>query len=152
MLYSKSLLFIHFISYAILYIYIFFYMYTHIKMYIYVLFQIYFPYFLYWVELPVLYSRSLLVIYYIYIIGYIRGFPGGSVVKNLPANAGDVGWIPGWGRSPEEGNGNPLWDSCLGNSIDRGAWWAAVHDVKKSWTWLRMHTYAHNMYIAAGQL
>ena len=50
-----------------------------------------------------------------------RGFPGGSVVKNLPANAGDVGSIPGSGRSPGGGNGNTLQYSCLGNSMDRGA-------------------------------
>ena len=49
------------------------------------------------------------------------GFLGGSVVKKLPANAGDVGVIPGSGRSPGEGNGNPLQYSCLGNSMDRGA-------------------------------
>ena len=52
-------------------------------------------------------------------------FPGGSVVNNLPANAGamrDVGSIPGSERSPEEGNGNPLQYSCLGNPMDRGAW------------------------------
>ena len=55
------------------------------------------------------------------------------VIKNPPANAGDVrdtGSIPGLGRSPGEGNGNPL----LGNSIDRGAWWATVHGVEKSQT------------------
>ena len=60
------------------------------------------------------------------------GFPGGLVVKNLSANAGDardVGSIPGLGRSPGEGNGNPLQYSCLGNSMDRGAWWAIVHGV-----------------------
>ena len=45
------------------------------------------------------------------------------MVKNLPASAGDVGLIPGLGRSPEEGNGNQLQYSCLGNPIDRGAWW-----------------------------
>ena len=52
------------------------------------------------------------------------GFPGGAVVKNPPANAGDardwVGKIPGWGRSPVEGNGNPLWDSYLENPVDMG--------------------------------
>jgi len=58
-------------------------------------------------------------------------FPGGSVVKNLPAIAGDVSLILGSGRSPEEGNGNPLQYSCLGNPIDRGAWQAAVHGVTK---------------------
>ena len=63
-------------------------------------------------------------------------FPGGSVVKNALANAGDVGLIPGSGRSPGEGNGNPLQYSCLGNPMDRGAWWAAVHGVTKNWTQL----------------
>ena len=60
------------------------------------------------------------------------GFPGGTVVKNLPANAGDTrdaGLIPGSGRFPGEGNGNPLQYSCLESSMDRGAWWAAVHGV-----------------------
>ena len=51
----------------------------------------------------------------------IRGFPGGSAVKNLPASAGDLGLIPGSGRSPREGTGNPLQYSCLGNPMDRGA-------------------------------
>ena len=49
------------------------------------------------------------------------GFPGGSGVKNLPAYAGDVSLIPGLGRSPGEGHGNPLQSSCLGNPMDRGA-------------------------------
>ena len=57
------------------------------------------------------------------------GFPGGSVVKNPPASAGDAGLIPGSGRSPGEGNGNPLQYSCLGNPIDRGAWQTTVHGV-----------------------
>ena len=48
--------------------------------------------------------------------------PGDSVVKNLPANAGDMGSIPGWGRSPGEGNDNPLQSSCLENPMDRGTW------------------------------
>ena len=55
------------------------------------------------------------------------GFPGGSVVKNPPANLGDAGngvSIPGWGRSPGGGNNNPLQYSCLENPMDRGAWWA----------------------------
>ena len=57
----------------------------------------------------------------------IRGFPGGRVVKNLPANVGDardMGLISGSGRSPGEGNGNPLQYSCLENPMHRGAWWA----------------------------
>ena len=59
------------------------------------------------------------------------GFPSGLVVKNLPAHAGDAGSIPGLGRSPGEGNGNPLQYSCLENPMDRGAWQAAVHGVAK---------------------
>ena len=54
------------------------------------------------------------------------------MVENLPARAGDVGSVPGWGRSPGEGNDNPLQHSCLGNPMDRGGWWAAVHGVAKS--------------------
>ena len=61
-------------------------------------------------------------------------FPGGSVVKNPAANAGDAGWIPELGRSPGGGNGNPLQYSCLGNAMDRGAWRAAVHAVAQSQT------------------
>ena len=56
------------------------------------------------------------------------------MVKNLPASAGDAGSIPGSGKSPGEGNGNPLQDSFLGNPKDRGAWQATVHRVAKSWT------------------
>ena len=54
------------------------------------------------------------------------GFPGSSVVKNPPANAGDLGLIPGSERSAGEGNGNPLQYSCLGNPMDRGVWQATV--------------------------
>ena len=61
-------------------------------------------------------------------------FPGGSVIKNPPPNSGDMGSIPGSGRSLREGNGNALQYSCLGNPIDRGAWWATVHGVAKSMT------------------
>ena len=63
------------------------------------------------------------------------GFPGGSVVKNLPANAGtvgDLGLIPGLGRSPGIGNGNPLQYSCLDNPVDREAWRATIHGVAKN--------------------
>ena len=62
------------------------------------------------------------------------GFPGSSMVKNPSANAGDMSLIPGLGRSPGEGNGNPLQYSCLENPMDRGAWWSTVHGVAKSWT------------------
>ena len=61
-----------------------------------------------------------------------KGFPGGSLIKNLPANAGDAGSIPGSGRFPREENGKPLQYSCIGNSMIRGAWRAAVHGVAKS--------------------
>ena len=59
------------------------------------------------------------------------GLPGGSVVKNLPASAGDVGSVLESGRFPGEGNGSPFQYSCLGNSMDRGAWQAAVRGVAK---------------------
>ena len=61
-----------------------------------------------------------------------RGFPGGSEGKESACNVGDLGSIPGSGRSPGEGNGNPLQYCCLENSMDRGAWWAAVHEVLES--------------------
>ena len=66
------------------------------------------------------------------------GFPDSSVVKNLPANAGDSGSIPGSGRCPAEGNGNPLQYPCLGNPLDRGTWWATVYGLQ-SRTRLSMH-------------
>ena len=70
-------------------------------------------------------------------------------VKNPPANAGgtrDVCSIPGSGRSPGEGNGNLLQYSCLENSMDRGAWWAIVHRIAKSWT--QLSTCTHREIIA----
>ena len=60
-----------------------------------------------------------------------EGFPGGSEVKNLPANAGDSGSILWSGRSSGEGNGNLLQYYCLGNPVDRGTWWATVHGTEK---------------------
>ena len=62
---------------------------------------------------------------------------GGTMVKNPPANAGDIrdtGSIPGLGRFPGEGNGNPLQNSCLKNPMNSGAWWATVHGVAQSRT------------------
>ena len=59
------------------------------------------------------------------------GFPHSSVDKGSACNAGDPGLIPGLGRSPGEGNGNPLQYSCLENPTDRGAWWATVHGVAR---------------------
>ena len=74
----------------------------------------------------------------------LKVFPHGSVVKNLPANAGDagdVGLIPGSGRSPGGGNGNPLQYSCLENPMDRGAWWATAHGVTQSQACLPTHAH-----------
>ena len=62
------------------------------------------------------------------------GFSGGSVVKNLPANARDAGLIPGSGITPAEGNGNRIQYSCLENSMDRGAWQVTVYGVTKNQT------------------
>ena len=79
---------------------------------------------------PTVWHREL---YSIFVITYKgkEGFPVGSVVKNPPANARDMDSIPGLGRSPGEGNGNPLQYSCLGNLKDRRAWQAIVHGVIK---------------------
>ena len=65
----------------------------------------------------------------------VVGFPRGTVVKNPPANVGDTEGmtsIPGLGRGPGEGNGNPLWYFCLENSMDRGTWQATVHGIAES--------------------
>ena len=59
------------------------------------------------------------------------GFPDGSVVKNPPVKAEDMDLIPESGRSLREGNGNPLQYSCLGNPMNRGAWWATIHGVTR---------------------
>ena len=84
-------------------------------------------------------------LYFFYVLSTIciftdfnSSFPGGSIVKNPPTiqqtalNAGDMGSILGLGRYPREENGNLLQDSCLGNPMDRGAWWATVHGVVES--------------------
>ena len=73
------------------------------------------------------------------------GFPGGSEGKASARSAGDLGSIPGLGRSPGEGNGNPLQNSCLENSMDGGAWWATVHGVVKSRTRLSDFTITMTM-------
>ena len=62
-------------------------------------------------------------------------FPGGSDSKESACNAGDLGLIPGWGRSPGDGNGYPLQYACWENFMDRGAWQATVHGVTKNQTW-----------------
>ena len=71
-----------------------------------------------------------------------KGFCGGLDDKEFACTAGDPGSIPGLGRAPGEGNGNPLQHSCLENSMDRGAWCATVHGLAKSWTQLSdQHTH-----------
>ena len=72
--------------------------------------------------------------------GY-EGFPGSSVGKESACSARDPDFIPGSGRTPGEGNGNPLQYSCLENPVDRGVWQATVHGVAKSWTQLSMHVF-----------
>ena len=72
----------------------------------------------------------------VYSVSISMVFPGGSVCKESACSVEDLGSIPGLGRSPEEGNDNPLQYSCLKNSMDWGAWWATVHRVTKNWTWL----------------
>ena len=67
----------------------------------------------------------------------VRGFPGGSVVKNPPTNErdlGDMGSVPGLGRYPGEGNGDPLQYPCLGSPMERGAWWATIHGLQSDMT------------------
>ena len=64
----------------------------------------------------------------------LLGFPGGSDSKESACNVGDLGSVSGLGRSPGGGHGNPLQYSCLENPMNRGAWWATVHGVTKSWT------------------
>ena len=78
--------------------------------------------------------RYVCVCVYIYIYMTNVCFPGGSDGKESACNAGNLGLIPGSGRSPREGNGNPLQYSCLENPKDRGAWQATVHGVTKSQT------------------
>ena len=79
------------------------------------------------------------------------------MVKNPPTNAGDVGSVPGSGRSPAEGNSNPLQYSCLGNPMDRGAWWATVHVVEESsitegLTETHTHTHTHEATVLASEV
>ena len=78
------------------------------------------------------------------LLSHLSGFPGGSDSKESACNEGDLGLIPGLGRSPGEGNGNPLQYSCLENPMDRGALRGTVHGVAKSWTQLRSYTFTFN--------
>ena len=76
----------------------------------------------------------------------IHYFPGGSEGKKSACSTGDLGSIPGSGRSPGEGNGNPLQHTCLENSMDRGSWQATVHGVSKSGTWLSNFTFTFHFH------
>ena len=80
------------------------------------------------------YSPHFKILTHISIVICYTGFPGGSDGKESACNAVDLGSKPGSGRSPGEGNGNPLQYSCLENPMDRGSWWAPVHGFTKSWT------------------
>ena len=73
-------------------------------------------------------------------------FTGGASGKESACNAGDLDSIPGSGRSPEEGNGNPLQYSCLENPMDKEAWRATVHSVAKSWTQLSNFTFTFHFH------
>ena len=94
-------------------------------------------------QIPVWCRNFIPINLYLPLFCAILGFPGGSVVKNPSTNVGDVDSIPGLGRFPGGGNGNPFQYSCLENPIDRGGWQAMVHRVTKSQTWLNdwIHTY-----------
>ena len=102
-------------------------------------------------DIPVLCTQSILVVSFLHICASIsqvwysgyRLIPGGSEDKASACHAGDQGLIPGLGRSPGEGNGNPLQYSCLENPMDGGAWWATVHGVTKSRTRLSDFTSLH---------
>ena len=98
-----------------------------------------------WNLLPILYHQ-ICVLYSLCIVMILKcnklivynllGFSDCSVVKNAPVNGGDMGFIPQLGRSPGEGNGNPLQYSCLGNLIDRRTLWATVHWIARVRKWL----------------
>ena len=90
--------------------------------------------------LPIWWAENDTSVILIHVLSPLMGFQVVLVVRNLPASAGDIrdmGSIPGLGRSPGGGDGNLLQYSCLENPMDRGVWWAAVHRVAKSQTWLR---------------
>ena len=96
--------------------------------------KFYFTLFIYPISTILHFSRKHPEMYNYWIVQQLQGFPSGSTVKNPPVNAEDTGSTPGLGRSPGEGNGNPIQYSCQDNTMDRGAWQATVHGVTKSKT------------------
>ena len=90
-----------------------------------------------------------------YSLTHYKGVPGGSVIKNVPANAGaagNAGSVPRLGRPPGEGNDNALQYFCRENSMDRGAWWATVHGVTENWTRLSDWVLTHYKVTASAEL
>ena len=79
-------------------------------------------------------DHSIVIFQQFFKVSHVKDFPGGSDGKASAYNVGDLGLIPGSGRSSGEGNGNPVQYSCLGNPMDGGAWWATAHGVTKSQT------------------
>ena len=80
-----------------------------------------------------------------YTVEINMGFPAGSNGKESARNVGNMGLIPGLGRSPGEGHGNPPQYSCPENPMDRGAWWATVHEVGHDWTTMHSTAQKHNI-------
>ena len=87
------------------------------------------------------------LVWFLLLLVVLVCFPCGSGIKNLPANAGDMGSIPGSGRSPGGGNGNPLQYSCLGNTMDREPEGLQSRESQKNWTWLSDFTSLHGYYM-----
>ena len=94
-------------------------------------------------------NSFVILFFFLNIYVLFKGFPGSSEDKASAYNAGDPGSIPGLGRSPGEGNGNPFQYSCLKNPMDRAAWRATVHRVAKSRTRLSYFTHTHTYFLAA---
>ena len=90
---------------------------------------------------------NMCLVWGVFLLLWYEGFPGGSLVNNLPTNAGDTGSTPGWGGSPGEGNSNPLQYSYLEKPIDRGDWWDTVCRVTKSQTRLKWLSRLAGIYI-----
>ena len=86
---------------------------------------------------------SVIVLVCVILIRRFLGFSGGSDSKESACNAGDLGLIPGWGRSIREGNGNPLQYPCLENPMNKGVWWDTVHGVPAEQLSMHVRTHTH---------